>query len=319
MSNSFLYKGETCVGEYVESCLCELGYEHTQDVLSADVVLTYYFSQESLEDAYFGEEGLAQHTNPGTLLIDLSASTPMFSRELNAVCVVNDKTFVEAPLVFLRPGLQDSFNGEHLACFVGGEEPSLKEALPILEALASSVQDMGGAGSAQLAKAAYTLQMTAQIISAIEADALYRTVREVTGSMQEKGARAGALNLASEDVLQAVAQQRFSGVYTIEMFMAELSAALMTADDTDLILPQAEAAHHLLDLLAVVGGLDKGLGAISLMYRDEESCAQAGLDWSRANDVYQHEDGDNCGHTHDDDMDDYGDGQFFPGLGYSAN
>lgn len=323
MSKAFYYKGEACVGRYVEQCLGELGYVREDDVLCADIALTYILTQDALEDAYFGDNGLVQNANQGTLLIDLSASTPTFSRELNAVCVVNDKKAIEAPLVFLHPGAAEAIEKSNVACFVGGEEASLTDAIPVLEALASKVQDMGGAGSAQLGKAAYTLQAAAHIISAVEADALYRAVRGVTGSMQETEARAGALSVAAEEVLQAVVEERFGGTYTVEMFMSELSAALTAADDADLILPQAEAAMHLLDLLAVVGGLDKGLAALSLMYRDEQSCARAGLDWSRANEVYQGTRDEDDDHHHDaesfDDFSDYGDGQFYPGLGYSAN
>lgn len=34
---------------------------------------------------------------PGTVLVDLSAATPNFAREINAVACVNDLVMVEAP------------------------------------------------------------------------------------------------------------------------------------------------------------------------------------------------------------------------------
>ena len=116
----------------------------------------------------------------------------------------------------------------------------------------------------------------------------------------------------AEQVLAAVNEGRFNGTYTVEMLMAELSAALMAADDVDLILPQAEACLHLLELLAVIGGADKAPSALALVYGEEAACAENGLDWTRAEQAFSSEEED------DYDLDD--DGEFPPGFGtYSAN
>lgn len=302
------------------------GFERVAEVASAEVVLTYCTSQTALEDAYFDSEGVVAVAVPGTQLIDLSASTPSFARELNAVATVSDLAFVEAPLVVMDSTLEDAFaDAGNLACFVAGEQDNLQAAAAVLDALVGAVHDTGGIGAAQLARAAYTLQNTAQLVAAVEADALYRAVRrspsEVAGGQM---GNAGAVTEAGGQVLAAVAEERFSGTYTVEMFMAELSAALMAADDVDLILPQAEACMHLLELLAVIGGSDKAPAALALAYGEEAECAKNGLDWTRAEEAYG-EDGCDC----DDDCDcgcshDHGDGHdhgadYYSPFGYSAN
>ena len=90
------------------------------------------------------------------------------------------------------------------------------------------------------------------------------------------------------DVVQAVRQQRYTGDYTAEMLLAELSAALMAADDAEVILPGVEATMHLLELLVVIGGADMAPAALSLVYQDEAAGARAGLDWTRAEVAYGH-------------------------------
>ena len=117
-------------------------------------------------------------------------------------------------------------------------------------------------------------------------------------------------------MLAAVNAGRFDGAYTVEMLMSELSAALMAADDVDLILPQAEACLHLLELLAVIGGADKAPSALALVYGEEAACAENGLDWTRAEQAYASEEA-----GEEDDYDDEGDGGDFPGGfgAYSAN
>lgn len=322
METTFVYSGNETVGAMVTARLEAAGCTRTDDIAHAEAVITYCTTQTALEDAYFDEEGLVQAAGKGALLIDLSASTPSFARELNAVAVVSDLMSVEAPLVVLDMARADAFaDRDNLVCFVGGDEEGVEEARPLIEAIVGSVQDTGGAGSAQLARAAYTLQTTAQVISAVEADALYRAARRSSASLEQEVERVGAATPVAEQVLAAVNASCFDGTYTVEMFMAELSAALMAADDVDLILPQAEACLHLLELLAIIGGADKAPSGIALVYGEEKACAEQGLDWTRAEQAYGDasegldEFDDGCGHDHDGGS--YPD---FPGYGaYSAN
>ena len=168
MELSFVYSGNETVGAMVVSRLEAAGCTRTDDVAHAEAIITYCTSQTALEDAYFDEQGLVQAAGKGALLIDLSASTPSFARELNAVAVVSDLMSVEAPLVVVDVARADAFGDrDNLVCFVGGDEEAVAEARPVLEAIAGTVQETGGAGSAQLARAAYTLQTTAQVLSLI--------------------------------------------------------------------------------------------------------------------------------------------------------
>ncbi|CVH80211.1 2-hydroxy-3-oxopropionate reductase [Coriobacteriaceae bacterium CHKCI002] len=332
MRDSFAYVGNETVGSMVEARLGALGYVRASDVGSARTVVTYCTSQTALEDAYFDEGGLVQAAAAGTLLVDLSPSTPGFARELNAVAAVSDLVAVEAPLAVVDPVRADAFSDKgNLVCFAAGDEDALAAARPVLEAVAGSVRDMGGAGAGQLARAAWTLQATAQIVSAVEADALYRAVRRSSSPFGEEALRVGAAAPLAESVLAAVDEGRFDGGYTVEMFMAELSAALTAADDADLILPQAEACLHLLELLAVIGGSDKAPSALALVYGEEAACAEQGLDWTRAESAFGEgddedaedgceegcdADGCGCGHAHGG----YRDYPDYPGYGaYSAN
>ena len=320
MDKRYAFIGNEAVGDVVRERLDAAGWTRTADVASAGMVVTYCTSQTALEDAYFDENGIVQAASPNTVLIDLSASTPSFARELNAVAIVSDLAAVEAPLVVADPMLSDALSDrDNLMCLVGGEEDDVEAARPVLDALVGTVQETGGSGSAQLARAAYTLQTSAQIMSAIEADALYRAVQRSSAAFGATFGRTGATTPEAEQVLAAVNAGRFDGAYTVEMLMSELSAALMAADDVDLILPQAEACLHLLELLAVIGGADKAPSALALVYGEEAACAENGLDWTRAEQAYASEEAGED-YDYDDDGGD-GDGGDFPGGfgAYSAN
>ncbi len=333
MAKTFAYSGDSGFLAAITPRLREAGYVRVSEAASANLALTFCTTQAELEELYFGSEGFVSMMQPGSLLIDFSAATPNFSRELSAVAMVSDLIMVEAPVVVDSMVAEDAFARENISCFVAGEEGGIEKAREVLDVVFSRVVPTGGFGSAQLARAAYSLQVAAQVIAAIEADALYRAFRRsVTGSGLGD-AQAGAISPWAELMMNAVREGRFEGDYTVEMMLSELGAALMAADDAELILPQAEAASHLLELLAVIGGADKSPAALSLVYGDEASCAEAGLDWTRAEEAYgqhscdcdcdddcdcDHHHGHHHGHHHDhDDFDEYGYDEF--GFGYSAN
>lgn len=286
MTTGYAFRGSERLIDAVADRLAEAGYAPVEDVAAAEVVLTFSTTQRELEDLYFGDGGFVQSLAPGTLLVDLSATTPGFARELNAVATVSDLVMVEAPLVVDDLARADSFARDNLSCFAAGEGDALNRAAPLLEALCGTVHEVGTPGAAQLTRAAFTMQVAAQVVAAVEADALYRAVRRSPAGSGLGDMRPGALSAAGAAVIEAVDAGRFEGAYTVEMLMAELSAALMAADDAELILPQAEAAIHLLELLAVIGGADKAPAALALVYGEESACAEQGLDWTRAEQAY---------------------------------
>lgn len=317
---TYAFLGNEDVGVAIGGSLASAGFSRVEDVVRADTVLTYFTAQDDLEDAYFETDGLIKQARSGTLLIDLSPSTPSFARELEAVATVSDLSFVEAPIAVADVTRADAFSDpDNLACCLAGEEDAVAAAVPFAEAIAGAVHLTGGSGSAQVAKAAYTVQNVAQIVSAIEAQALRSAVRHAPAGV---GANvpgvAQAQSAVGEQVLAAIVAERFSGAYTIEILMADLSAALATADDVDLILPQAESCMHLLELFSVIGGTDMSPAGLSLIYGEEADGARHGLDWTRAESAFGDREHDHE-HDYDDDDLDFDERDYPTGYGYSAN
>lgn len=320
MGKTFVFAGDTAIGAVLADNLVKAGYQAAPGIAEADVVFTFCATQTDLEDVYFDTEGLVQVAGKGTWLVDLSPSTPGFARELNAVAIVSELHAIEAPLAVRDATVERAYSdADNLICFVASEdEDETAEILPMLKALAGMVEPTGTPGSAQLARAALTLNTASQLVSVMEADALCRA-----SGIQSSGAfrfarEQGFITEAAARLYAAVIEKRFVGEYSVRICMAELSAALMAADDIDLILPGAEAGLHLLELLAVIGGTDMAVSSLSLVYGEEAACAAQGLDWTRAEQAYgdMETDGDECDcggdHHHHDE---------YPGGfgGYSAN
>ena len=318
MAGTFGFLGEEAVGAAVSRGLEARGWRRVENVEAADAVFTYFTHAGALEDAYFDSEGLVKIAREGTVLVDLSPSTPSLARELAAVSAVNDLQFVEAPLVVTDPSAADALAPDCVTCYVAADDIGLLgEAENLVSAFSENVVRTGSSGTAQVAKAACTSQICAQVLSAVESAALYDAV-----GVAAKDALLPACSDLSADMLSAIRAEAFSGSYTVEMMMGDVVAVLTAADDANLILPQVEATMHLLEVLAVIGGADMAPAALSLLYRDEQASADNGLDWTRAEGMFGESD-DAHGHDHDEDgFGGYDDDAFgYAGGfgGYSAN
>lgn len=291
MTTSYAYVGAPTFIAAVEGRLSEAGFARTSDAGAADIVLTFCTSASALEDLYFGDDGLVTLAAPSTVLVDLSATTPNFAREINAMATVNDLIMVEAPLTLRSLVAEEPFSRENLLGPVAFETEPSSEVRALLETLFGEVVETGAPGCAQLLRSTHTLPLAANLVAAIEAIALDDAAARSIGALDADQVPLFCA-VSADPVVRAVQQERFTGAYTAEMLLSELSAALMAADDAEVILPGVEATMHLLELLAVIGGADMAPAALALVYRDEGTGAKAGLDWTRAEQAYG-------GHDHD--------------------
>lgn len=292
MSSTFVFLGVPEVGRAMARNMLEAGLLGASEIGSADIIVTMCARQSVLEDVYYDEAGVIANARPGTYVIDCSATTPAFARELAAMATVNDLHFVEAPLVVRDCTCADAYaDPANLIALTAGDEADVEEVRPVLEALAGTVRICGSAGLGQLSKCAITMQQCAQLASLMESDALCR----VCGS--EQAAQDVSDLVICEQLVSPGAQRLYDAMqredfgdgndYSVEVLWGELESALAAADEADLIAPHAEAALYLLELLATIGGVTMAPAALKLVYCDEDTVAKYGLDWKRADQTYR--------------------------------
>lgn len=304
MNQTFIFAGNTEVGSQLSNLLVEKGFFAAPDVQSADVVVTYHQNQSTLEELYYGESGLFSETKEGAIFVDLSPTTPAFAQELNALAAVNNRFSLDAPLVVCDMVDQKPFaHADNLLIVAGGSADTYAKVEQLLGALASRVSLMGASGAGQAAKIALTLHNAAAVVGLIEADSFRVLSGELFDAvaLQNLALEVHCVSPVHAEFIQALTNESYKGEYTVEIMMAELTAALSAADDKEMVYPQAEAGFHLLELLAVVGGSLLSPAALALVFASEEQAKKYGLDWARAEQVYEHHHDDECCGGHHDD------------------
>ncbi|MDO5335254.1 MAG: NAD-binding protein [Coriobacteriia bacterium] len=318
-NTSYVFAGDTAVGEGIVGSLARAGFTAAADLAQAGVVFTYHPTQSGLEELYFGDDGIVAQVAAGTVFVNLSPAAPSFSSELYQLCSVYECNYVEAPLVVRDVTVEDAFaEPGNLLVFAAGEQGAFDEVEPQLSALARMVEFVGGIGAAQTAKVVHTLQNATGLMGIVEAFASTQASKaDFDGEAYLDALEsAGLVSPAQVAFVEALNAGDFEGSYTLGLMMAELAVALTAVEDEEMVLPLGDAAFHLFELLAIVGGANYTPAALKLLFADEEAGKAAGLDWSRAEHDHDHEcdcadkdDPDHecsCGHhhhRHDDELD----------------
>ncbi|MBQ9021331.1 MAG: NAD(P)-dependent oxidoreductase [Eggerthellaceae bacterium] len=306
MLKTFVFVGNTKIGNELVPNLLEAGFKAAEGLESADVIFTFTSFLDDTEEVYFGSEGMIASAKAGAYLVNLSPATPSLTHEIYALAQVSNMYAVDAPLFVHDAGREHAFADKaNLSIFVGGTEGNLAQVKPMLDALAEDVVACGDAGRGQLAKAAASLQRCASVVGLIEADSLLRVAEsdEVAATLVARSLAAGVNSAELANYYAAVVGRSMESSYSADIMLGEIVAALSAADDMQLILPQAESAEYLLQLLCTIGGVEKSTAALALMYADEAECARYGLDWTRAETAFDSFDEDECDHDHDHDHD----------------
>ena len=217
---------------------------------AADYVITSLNTADVVEQAVFGDDGVAEGARKGSLLIDMSSIDPTrtaaMAQRLNAVAGMD---WVDAPLSGGAPAAK---RGE-LTLMVGGTDEAVSRARPVLEVLATRITRMGAVGAGQ------TVKLVNQILCALNFLSVGEAVRfaEANGIDATRIPEALAGGRADSRIMQEfmakMARRDFSPTGRIDNMLKDLETAQASALSSRTPLPLTSLATDLHRML-VAGG-----------------------------------------------------------------
>ncbi len=258
--------------------------DRIEAVRGCEVVITSMSTSAQVEDVYLGDNGLLEIMEPGTYAIDLSFSTPRLAREIEAMAAVSDIEVLDAPLVCLG-------EREEAMVFVGGNAKTIETLSPLFPYLAASVLPQSAPGEGQLAAMISYISLAGSLMGAIEAMSLARIAGFSHRAALNALASSSGGSRAMIDYVPKMLAHDYSGNIKVTEFLDALEVALDAADALEVTVPMVETAYQLYELLSVVGGDELNIQAIALLYEDEQTCAEYGLDWALAEQATPGQDG----------------------------
>lgn len=131
----------------------------------ADVLVTMLPDGKAVRAALLGPDGAAEKLAPGALVLEMSSSAPVATRELAEELAGRGITLVDAPV---SGGVKRAIDGS-LAIMAGGVSEAGARARPLLQAMGTSIFETGPVGSAHAMKALNNYVSAAGLVAACEA------------------------------------------------------------------------------------------------------------------------------------------------------
>ena len=116
---------------------------------ASEVVVTIVSDTPDVEAVLFGQNGVAEGAQPGTVVIDMSTIAPSATRDFAARLAERSIGMLDAPV---SGGSEGARKGT-LSIFVGGGVADLERVRPVLAAMGTTITHVGPIGSGQAAKA----------------------------------------------------------------------------------------------------------------------------------------------------------------------
>jgi 2-hydroxy-3-oxopropionate reductase len=240
---------------------------------ASDLIVTMLPDTPDVELVLLGADGVADGAVDGSLVIDMSTIDPIATRSFAERFAEGGVSMLDAPV----SGGQVGAEGGTLSIMVGGPDDAFERALPVFEAMGSTIVHVGPAGAGQVAKACNQLV----IASAVEAvgEAFVLAVRAGVDPAKVREALLGGF--AGSKVLEVHGQRMLDGA-----FEPGFRSALMAKDGRIVVkaagrlgvpIPGFRAVAERLEAMLPAGRGDLDYAALVTLLEDE-----AGVDVRRS-------------------------------------
>ena len=186
-----------------------------------DVLITM-LPNSSIVESVLLDEGWADRLTSGALVIDMSSSEPVRSRELAETLAGRGLHYLDAPV---SGGVKRAENGT-LAILVGGEQAQMDAARPLLETMGQSILFIGPAGAGHAAKALNNLVSACGLMITVEALHVAKRFGIAEDVMTDVlNASSGRSNTSENKVKQFMLSGTFGSGFSLKLMDKDLSIA----------------------------------------------------------------------------------------------
>ncbi|WP_199508780.1 MULTISPECIES: NAD(P)-dependent oxidoreductase [unclassified Psychrobacter] len=245
MAQSLLREGFKVFGTDVGVTQCqaatEIGVHVVPDIKTlcaeSGVILLSLPMAKHVQAVIEGKDGLIDHAQPNTLIIDTSTSEPDVTRALSAALTPLGHGLLDCPV----SGGPAGAKAGTMVMLVGGEPNALERAQVYLDALSAKVVYMGASGNGHAAKLINNLLCAAHLVTTAEAIAL-GTKAGLNPESLIAGLNAGSGRSAVSEVNfpRWILSDSFDSGFTMGLMRKDVCLAKDMIRDMGLALPIAE-------------------------------------------------------------------------------
>lgn len=225
-----------------------------------DVIFTIVGFPQDVEEVYFGQQGIFSTAPSGSVLVDMTTTSPSLAVRIAERASTNGIGSVDAPV---SGGDVGAKNGT-LSIMVGGDKKDVDHVMPLLNIMGKNIVYEGKAGSGQHTKMCNQITIAGTMIGVCES-LLYghKAGLDLTTMLEAiAGGAAGCWSLTN--LAPRVIDRNFEPGFYVEHFIKDMEIALDEARRMDLALPGLALVHQLYKAVQAQGFGRKGTQALTL-------------------------------------------------------
>ncbi len=230
---------------------------------TSDIVITILGFPQDVEQVWLGAEGLLAGARPGTLLIDMTTSSPQLAVRLAEAAAAKGCAALDAPVSGGDIGARNAT----LSIMAGGAPEAFARAEPVFARMGKAIRHMGGPGAGQHTKMANQIAIASAVMGVAEALAYARRAGldgdAVLAALAPGAAGSTQLNVMGPKMLAG----DFAPGFMVKHFLKDLGIALTEAEAMGLDLPGMAQSRRLFERVAADLGGEVGTQAIISAYR----------------------------------------------------
>ncbi|MCL1950741.1 MAG: NAD(P)-dependent oxidoreductase [Turicibacter sp.] len=208
---------------------------------NAELIFTIIGMPADVEAVYLGDGGLVESADSGTVLVDMTTSSPDLAKKIHEAGKSKGIQVMDAPVTGGDVGAKNAT----LTIFVGGDKTVYQEILPILELMGKTIVHTGGPGTGQHAKMANQISIAGAIMGMSESLAYAKSAGlDLEVMLKAIGSGSGNSWQFSNMGPRIVKGDYEPGFY-IKHFMKDMRIALSEAKDMGIELPGLDLVLNL--------------------------------------------------------------------------
>ncbi|MHA3065093.1 NAD(P)-dependent oxidoreductase [Lacticaseibacillus saniviri] len=228
----------------------------------SDITFSMVGFPDDVQETYFGEHGILLGAKPGSIVVDMTTSTPSLAERIATAANKHDIRALDAPVSGGDIGAKNAT----LTIMVGGDKSAFDQLTPIFDVIGRTTNYFGAAGNGQHSKMANQIMIAGTMTGMVEMMVyaqnagldLPETLKTLEGG--------GANNWSMANYAPRILAGDYTPGFFAKHFLKDLRIALDEADKMHLDLPATKLTKELYEKMVDAGHGDMGTQGLITMY-----------------------------------------------------
>lgn len=231
----------------------------------ADFVFTIVGFPSDVEETYFGTGGVIASARRGSVLVDMTTSSPTLAQRVAAAALEKGLSALDAPVSGGDIGAREA----RLVIMVGGDSAAFDRTKPLFELMGKNIVLHGGPGAGQHCKLANQISIASIMMSWCEALTYAKKAGLDPVRVIESIGGGAAASWSLNNLAPRALKGDFAPGFYVKHFIKDMRLALESAESLKLELPGLAQAKKLYDEVARRGWENEGTQVLLRWYQSQ--------------------------------------------------